>query len=189
MRRHSRNSPVRSLEIYVRKLAQVNGIEPEIAAHIFHLIYEESPNGGISDDDLESLTGYKQSDIRRILRLLGEKRIIVSRKGRHPKKDATRYFWRVDSDTINVSLLNLKKKVLEKLAIKEAYENSNTFYACPSCGDKYSFDEAFINDFKCPRCGVVLDEMTNDRALARVRTAIESLREEIERDESRIYGR
>ncbi|MCE4604548.1 MAG: hypothetical protein F7B20_06255 [Aeropyrum sp.] len=188
MKKKGKGTPVRSLEIYVRKLAEVNGIEPEIAAHIFHLIYEESPRGGISDDDLESLTGYKQSDIRRILRLLGEKRIIVSRKGRHPKREATRYFWRIDSDTINMSLLNLKRKVLEKLEIKEAHENSNTFYVCPSCGEKYSFDDAFMADFTCQKCGVVLEEMSGEDAIERLRERIGRLREEIERDESRIYG-
>ncbi|BAA81014.2 transcription factor E [Aeropyrum pernix K1] len=187
MKGKGRNRAVKSLEIYVRKLAQANGIKPEMAAHIFHLIYEETPNGGISDDDLESLTGYKQSDIRRILRLLGDKRIIVSRKGRHPRKEATRYFWRIDSDTINVSLLTLKKKVLEKLVVKEAHDSGNSYYTCPRCGSKYSFDEAFTLDFTCPRCGEVLEEADSREGLERLRRTIDALREEIARDESRIY--
>jgi len=179
--------PLRSLEIYVYLLAQKREIEPEKAVHIFRLIYEKSPSGGLSDEDLEHLTGYKQGEIRRILRLLHEARITVYKRGKHPKTEATRYYWRIDPENINVTLLNLKKRVLQKLRERLDVESTTTFYACPADGAKYTLEEAYLNDFTCPRCGMYLEQVDSTPRIEALQAAIRRLEEEIRRDEKRIF--
>ena len=183
-----KSDPLKSLETLVAKLAEINQIEPRKAIHIFRLIYEQTPKGGLSDDDLEELTGYKQSEIRRILRLLESYKIATHRRRKHPEKEVARYFWRIDSDTINIVLLNLKKKVLEKLKNRLEYEESNNFYVCPQDGTKYTVEEALTMDFTCPRCGSLLEEYDRSGALDRLKRKIAKLEEEIRRDERRIYS-
>ncbi len=187
MRKPMPGEPLRSLEIFVARLAQQRNIEPMKAVHIFRLIYEQTPKGGLSDEDLENLTGYKQSEIRRVLRMLQETRLAVYRRGKHPKTEATRYYWRIDPETINVTLLNIKKRVLEKLKARLDYEESTTFYVCPSEGRKYTIEEAFENDFVCPSCGSPLVELDKLPRIAALQEAIRSLEEEIKRDEAKIF--
>lgn len=169
------------------RLAQQKNIEPVKAVHIFRLIYEQTPKGGLSDEDLENLTGYKQSEIRRVLRMLHETRLAVYRRGKHPKTEATRYYWRIDPDTINITLLNIKKRVLDKLRARLDYEESTEFYVCPADGHKYTIEEAFENNFVCPVCGSPLVELDKTRRIEALREAIRMLEEEIRKDESKIF--
>jgi len=171
----------------VARLAQQRNIEPMKAVHIFRLIYEQTPKGGLSDEDLENLTGYRQSEIRRILRMLHETRLAAYRRGKHPKTEATRYYWRIDPDTINITLLNIKKRVLEKLRARLEYEEATTFYVCPNEGNKYTIEEAFENDFVCPICGSPLVELDKLPRITVLQEVIRRLEEEIRRDESKIF--
>ncbi len=172
----------------MRRLAETHNIDPSKAVHIFHLILSETPKGGLSDDDIESVTGYRQSEIRKILRLLEDYGIAVHRRRRHPEKEVSRYFWRVDPDNINIVLLNRKKLVLQRLKERLKYEEENTFYVCPSDGTRYTLQQALENDYICPRCGSVLEEEDRSGGISKLRSRIEALEEEIKRDERRVYG-
>ncbi len=187
MKKQVKRDPLRSLELFVGKLAEANNIEPGKAVHIFKLIYDATPNGGLSDDDIESLTGYKQSEIRKVLRLLESYNLAVHRRRRHPEKEVSRYFWRIDGDTINIVLLNLKKKVLARLKERLQYEESKSFFICPEDGSRYTFEEAFNNNFTCPLCGALVEE-DSGRGAERLRRKIDTLEEEIRRDEKKIYS-
>jgi transcription initiation factor TFIIE subunit alpha len=172
----------------VGKLAEANIIDPRKAIHIFKLIYDETPRGGLSDDDLESMTGYRQGEIRKILRMLESYGLATHKRRRHPEKDVSRYFWRVDPDTINVVLLTKKKQVLKRLKERLEYEESNRFYVCPEDGNRLTEEEALIHDYQCPRCGAPLMEEDRSEGIEKLREKIRILEEEIARDEKRIYS-
>ncbi|MCE4611504.1 MAG: transcription factor [Desulfurococcales archaeon] len=188
MKERNSSDPLKSLEAFVRKAAEADNIDPSKAVHIFHLILSESSRGGLSDDDIESMTGYKQSEIRRVLRLLEDYGIAVHRRKRHPEKEVARYFWRVDADSINIVLLNRKKMVLQKLKERLVFEEANTFYVCPHDGSRYTLEEALKHDYLCPRCGSVLEEDSRSAGVEKLREKIRRLEEEIARDERRLYG-
>ena len=179
----------RSLESYIARLAEANNIPPEKALLIFRLLARSGASRGLSDEDLEALTGYRQSEIRRILRLLYENRVISYRKGRHPKSDATRYYWSIDYESINITLVRVKKNVLSKLKMRLEFEEGNSFYVCPNDGNRYTFDEALENDFSCPRCGSILDvDYEAERIKEYLRMRITELEKEIESDENHLYS-
>lgn len=179
----------KSLEMYILRLAEANNIEPEKALLIFRLLAKGGSPKGLSDEDLEALSGYRQSEIRKILRLLYENKVINYRKGRHPRSEATRYYWSIDYESINMTLVRVKKNVLSKLRMRLEYEESNSFYVCPRCSSRYTFDEAFENDFACPRCEAILDVDSESEMIKEyLRGRIKTLEREIESDERQLYS-
>ncbi len=180
--------PMKDLEVFIRELAEKNDVDPQKAIHVFKIISDPGNTEGYSDDDIEALTGYKQAEVRKILRLLYDARIAYYRKGVHPSYGVARYFWKVDSNSINYVLLRRKKEVLEKVKQRLEYESSNEFYRCPRDGSRYTFNEAYVNDFKCTRCGSLLTLEDNSALVKALKEVVEKLKREIEEDERKIYG-
>ncbi|MEB3774351.1 MAG: transcription factor [Desulfurococcales archaeon] len=176
------------LEEMLYSLARNKGIDPDKTIHIFRLLLDSAGQKGLSDEDLEALTGYRQGEIRKVLRLFYEIHIASYRRGRHPETGATRYYWKIDLETMNINLIRRKKAVLDKLMHRLRHEESTTFYVCPNDGSRYTFDEAFENEFVCPKCGSLLEEEDNTPYIEVLREVTRRLREEIERDEKSIYS-
>ncbi|MEB3780454.1 MAG: transcription factor [Desulfurococcales archaeon] len=179
---------IRGLEMMIYRLSFKNEVDPEKAVRIFRLIASESRGRGLSDEDLESLTGYRQGEIRKILRMFYDLRIAGYRRGRHPETGATRYYWSIDSDSINVILVSRKKAVLQKLVQRLNYERENAFYVCPNDKTRYTFDEAFEYEFTCPKCGFLLEEDNNSKYIEVLENRIREIKKEIEEDEKKIYS-
>ena len=172
----------------VKKFGEKYNLDPEAVEAVVRKLIENKRDEGLSDEDLEKLTGYRQGVIRRILRMLhDELKIATYRRGRHPETKATRYFWSLDADRINVMLYNLKRLVLSKLRARLEYETSTDFYICPRCGVRYTFDEAFEYEFTCPRCGAPLEEDDKTPLITTLKAVISNLEEEIERDARQIF--
>ncbi|MDM7275985.1 MAG: transcription initiation factor IIE subunit alpha [Thermoprotei archaeon] len=186
----SRSEDVKSLERFIEKLAETSDVDAKKALHVFKLISDPGNKNGLSDEDLEELTGYKQGEIRRILRVFYDARLAYYRKGKHPKLDTTRYYWRIDGDTANSALLRRKKEVLNKLKLKLEYELNNTFYTCPKDNSRYTFSEAYgpEGEFRCPRCGALLQPEDNSQLVESLEREIKRLEEEIAEDEKKLYS-
>lgn len=168
---------------FIRLLARRRGLDPEKAVEIYKMILTRRDSKGLSDEDIVNKTGYRQSEVRKILRLFYELRLASYRRGRHPETGATRYYWYVDLTSVNNSLRWRKIQVLEKLKARLEYERSNTFYRCPTDGSRYTFDEAFEREFRCPKCDSVLEEEDNSWIIEVLEREIARLEEEIRRDE------
>ena len=172
----------------VKRFGEKYNLDPEAVEAVVRKLIENRKDEGLSDEDLEKLTGYRQGVIRRILRMLhDELKIATYRRGRHPETKATRYFWSLDADRINVMLYNLKRLVLSKLRARLEYELSTDFYICPRCRVRYTFDEAFEYEFTCPRCGAPLEEDDKTPLISTLKAVISNLEEEIERDARQIF--
>jgi len=172
-------------KVYKRSPILAN-ITPEEAALIFRILYEKAETKGLSDEELEQITGMRETQIRRILLLLLENKLVTYQRGR-TKTGETRFFWRINKSTLNLVLLSRKKNVLEKLKTRYDFEEENEIYVCPKCGARYTFPEAFEYEFVCPRCGGELeldeDREINLRILKRI---IEKLEREIKQDEAQL---
>ena len=184
---HDGGDSTESFLKYLRIVALRYKLDPDKTVEIAKRLLEEADSKGLSDENLEEITGIRQNEIRRILRVFYELKIASYRRGRHPETGATRYYWTMDPQGINVFVLNLKRRILGKLRARLEYEESTTFYRCPADGTRYTFDEAFDYDFTCPRCGSMLEEDRNDDRKAVLRARISRLEEEIERDESKLF--
>jgi transcription initiation factor TFIIE subunit alpha len=173
---------------FIDLLARKHRLNPEIALTIFQMLLQHSDKKGLSDEDIALSKGYKQSDVRRTLRLFYLNRIAKYRRGRHPETGATRFYWYIDLNNLNVILVWRKKQVLEKLKHRLEHEESNYFYRCPRDGTRYTFEEAFEYEFVCPKCGSVLEEEDNSEIKEILRSYIQRLQEEIEEDEKKLQA-
>jgi len=181
---------MKSLERLVESIANSNEVDPQKAKHVFKLVLEYSLRGGngLTDIELEELTGYKQAEIRRILRIFYDAKIITYNKSKHPELDTVRYYWKIDLDSMNMTLLKMKKAVLSKLKQRLEYEYNNEFYKCPEDGSRYTFSEAFNQEFKCPKCGAILQREDNSEIIKELNNVVKRLEEEIKRDERKVYS-
>lgn len=172
----------------VKRYGEEYKLDPAAVEAVVKRLMENEREEGLSDEDLEKLTGYRQGIIRRVLRVLHDDlKIATYRRGRHPETKATRYFWSLDADRINVMLYNLKRAVLAKLRARLDYESSTDFYICPRCRVRYTFDEAFEYEFTCPRCGASLDEDDKTPLISALERVVSNLEEEIRRDARQIF--
>lgn len=177
----------RLLEELVLKISEANDVDPALALNVFRLIAVHSEKGGLTDSELEELTGVRQIEIRRVLRLLYEARIINLNKERNPKQDVVRYAWYIDSDALNFNLIKRKKMTLEKLKARLSSESSSEWYVCPLDKTRLSLSEAFDSGFQCPRCGSPLELVRCDY-VDKLASIVGTLEEEIAEDERSLYA-
>jgi transcription initiation factor TFIIE subunit alpha len=172
----------------LEKIAVRRNLDPALTIEVVKRLMSSSDSKGLSDENLEEMIGVKQNEIRKVLRTLYELRIATYRRGRHPETGSTRYYWTIDPQAINMFILTLKKKILDKMKKKLEFEESMTFYICPVDGTRYTFEEAFDYDFTCPKCGSMLVEYDNTKIKEFLRKKIKELEEEIARDERKLFG-
>jgi len=148
-------------------------------------------NREVQDEELASMSGLHVNEVRRILYKLSEHGFVTSRRVRDRETGYYIYFWRANTEYLPQILISRKKLVLNKLIARLRYEETYVF-VCQGCrgeGERYSFDDALSNDFKCPHCGAPLSPIDNTEIVKRLRDMINAIREGLERDEKRLYNR
>jgi len=172
----------------LEKIAVRRNLDPNVMLEVTKRLMSNSDSRGLSDENLEEITGIRQNEIRKVLRTLYELKVATYRRGRHPETGSTRYYWTIDPNMINIFIYSLKKKILEKLKKKLEFEESMTFYVCPVDGTKYTFEEAFDYNFICPKCGSMLIEYDNTKVKEFLRKKIKEFEEEIAKDERKLFS-
>jgi transcription initiation factor TFIIE subunit alpha len=152
------------------------------------LEYLLGKNKEVTDEEIAEETGLKINSVRRALYLLLEHNLVGYRRVRDRNSGWYIYYWQVNVDQINAILYARKKMVLEKLKARLRYEESNEFYVCPNDGSRYTFDEAMDNDFRCPRCGEMLEYEDNTRYKEVLRKRIARIEEELRREAKLLSG-
>ncbi len=168
-------------------LKLVETLTGEIGRRVVEVLLERGEE--VSDEEIAQALNMRINDVRRALYELARYGIVSYK--RVGKRDSFwyTYRWYIDKDTLARVLLQRKKSVLRKLEDRLAYEESGVFYVCPIDGSRYSFDEAFENYFKCPRCGSDLVEVNNSSVVEYLKNLIERLQREIEEDERNLGSR
>ncbi len=179
---------INQLREFVRLLALKAETDDKMSSEVLDILLKTDPERGISDEEIEGITGYRQSDVRKVLRLLYDARLATYRRGKHPETGATRYYWYIDMRGVGLAIIRRKKAVLEKLKSRLTYESNNEFYKCPKDNTRYTFDDAFEYDFICPKCGSMLELDTNAQYIDILKKRISLLEEEIKEDETKVFG-
>ncbi|BBG24443.1 transcription factor [Sulfuracidifex tepidarius] len=144
---------------------------------VLRLLLEEGVE--MTDDEIASKLNMKVNDVRKRLYSLSEQGFVVSRRTREKEKGWYIYFWKPNLDHINEILMERKRQILNKLQSRLEYESSNTFYICSRDMNRYSFEEAFENEFKCPRCGTPLEYYDSDKVKQFLSEKIKAIEKEI----------
>ncbi len=159
----------------------------EVGEKIVLLLLESKE--ALSDEEIAEKLGLRINDVRKALYDLVKLGFVTYRRVTRRESYWHTYKWFTDEMMIAQAVLRRKKEALKRLERRLEYERENVFYMCPLDGSRYSFDEAFENYFKCPRCGSDLMEVDNRKVVEELEKLVERLRREIENDEKILSSR
>jgi len=133
--------------------------------------------GEATDEQLSQALGVDVNSIRRLLNELYESRLVRYRRVRDVEQGWYLYYWRITDEEPSRILEERRKRALEVLRRRLEYEESSSFFQCPECGRKYTFDEIADYMFRCPECGAILDAVDNSMTVEKLKEAIRKLRD------------
>lgn len=143
-------------------------------------------NKELTDSEIVSETGINEQEVRRVLYELHSLGIVAYRKKQSPEDGRFIYTWFIDRGRLNQVLLQRKKETLNKLKARLNFESNNTFFVCDVDNVRLTFDEAFENDFKCPKCEADLRPEDNTAIKEFLKKMIAKLEEEISNEEKEL---
>jgi len=133
-----------------------------------------------TDDELSAKTGVRLNVVRKILYRLYDFSLVTCERLRDEKTGWFIFYWKLQPDQVEGFIQNQKRKVLEKLQARLAYEENHDFYYCftPTCG-RLIFEEALELVFRCPKCGKPLQHFDNSKIIAVLKNKVETLQKEL----------
>jgi len=137
-------------------------------------------NDEVTDDEVAVKIGVKPNDVRRILYKFIDSSLVTVRRFRDEKTGWYTFKWRLQPDQLEGFILNLKRRVLEKLNQRLEYERTHDFYHCiqPDC-PRITFEEAMDFAFSCPNCGRPLQHVDNSEVIDAILGKIGELTKEL----------
>lgn len=135
--------------------------------------------GEATDEEIARQARLSINTTRRILYKLADARLVTSRAVKDTARGWITHFWHISSENLHPIIELRKKKVLEKLQKRLAYETSDSFFYCgtPGC-PRYTFSQAIENRFECPICKNPLKQFDNSRIIKVLRYLIKVLSED-----------
>jgi transcription initiation factor TFIIE subunit alpha len=132
----------------LQKVAEAFGGEE--AVQIVNVLKQ---TGETTDDVIAEQTEIRLNTVRKILYKLYDHSLVGLRRSRDKNTGWFIFHWRLQLDQLAGFILNQKRRVLEKLETRLAYEGNHDFYYCFTEGCKrVTFEEAMELVFRCPTC-------------------------------------
>ncbi|MEM0152783.1 MAG: hypothetical protein QXJ56_07480 [Ignisphaera sp.] len=131
--------------------------------------------GGKSDEELAQELNVRVNDVRKLLYELSKQGFVAYTRMTKGDSRWYSYYWYTDMDMLKQSINRRMNEIRRVLNERLAYEESQTFYMCPNDLSRYTFDEAFENNFRCIHCGSELIEIDNSRTVQYLKRLIEAL--------------
>ena len=100
-------------------------------------------------------------EIRTTLYRLVNYNIVSSIRKKDKKKGWYIYYWTLNTDQIKYLFKDLKVKKLEKLKERLEREKTSLFFVCENKCIRLNFDQATEFEFKCPECGLLMNQENN----------------------------
>jgi len=89
------------------------------------------------------------------------------------------YYWTFKDKSIRQLTINLKKQRIEKLYERLRRESGENFFMCENKCMRLSFDQATDFHYKCPECGMLMEQQDNKEVIGRIQDEIENLEKEL----------
>ena len=136
--------------------------------------------GETTDDEIAAQTEIRLNTVRKILYKLYDHSLVGLRRSRDKNTGWFIFHWRLQLDQLAGFILNQKRRVLEKLETRLAYERTHDFYYCSTEGCKrVTFEEAMELVFRCPTCNKMLMHFDNSKLKTALMERVEALRKEL----------
>ncbi len=145
----------------------------EDAVKVVKVLLNESE---MSDELIAERTGMRLNQVRRILYDLLDKHVVSYRREVDEERGYFLYSWSLNKEGLREIVKERKKLVLNRLRERLQFEEQKVFFICPSgCGDRIPFERAMDQQFKCLRCGAILQSFDNQKMIEKLRATIETL--------------
>mgnify|MGYP001772851337 CR=1 FL=1 len=156
----------------------VEALAGESGRRIIELLLNSQ--SGKSDEEIAQELNLRVNDVRRLLYELSRYGFVAYIRMTRGDSRWYNYYWYTDKNMLKQGIDKRISEVMRILNERLAYEESQTFYICPNDMARYTFDEAFENNFRCIQCGSELVEVDNTKVIQYLRSLIKAL--------STIYG-
>ena len=140
----------------------INYVIKEVAGEIaIELVSYLKNKKNISEFKIADVLKKDIKEIRRTLYLLVNHNVVSSIRKKDKKKGWYIYYWTLNTDQIKYLFKNLKVKKVEKLKERLEREKSSLFFVCENKCIRLNFDQAIEFEFKCPECGLLMNQENN----------------------------
>ncbi|MFC1723445.1 hypothetical protein ACFL0V_04880 [Nanoarchaeota archaeon] len=116
--------------------------------------------------------------VRNMLYRLYHANLVSFTRRKDKKKGWYIYYWTFKIKQVKYVAMNLKKKRLERLKDRLSREKDSSFYICPSECMRLDFDSAINFEFKCPECGSLMEQESNQTKIDEIEKEIKDLETE-----------
>ncbi len=132
----------------------------------------------LSEDKIATQLNVETSEVRKILQILFKHGLVsVEREVIDPDRGRYETRWYIDSESINRMLRSRIKNVLNILEHVLKSISNEAYYYCPTCFRRYTVDEAYDYDFKCPRDDAYLVQSDQYREVEALMNIIKKLKD------------
>lgn len=117
--------------------------------------------------------------IRNMLYKLYDNNLVTFVRKKDKKKGWYIYYWTFEPKKIKHLIHMLNQKRLAKLKDRLERETQGIFYECPNKCIRLDFDQAFNFNFKCPECGQLINQESNEAKIKDIKKEILWLEKEV----------
>ncbi|PIN99729.1 hypothetical protein COT72_04815 [archaeon CG10_big_fil_rev_8_21_14_0_10_43_11] len=110
-----------------------------------------------SEYEIADDTHININQLRSILYKFYSKNLVNYHRIRDANKGWYIYHWKFFPEKLIETILREKESVLSEIEEKQEQNSDVQYYACPSCAEKYPFEEAFNMNFMCENCRSTLN--------------------------------
>ncbi len=144
------------IKIYLNLIERIVGFEydnPELGKIAVKMTLLLLRRGDVlSEDKIATQLNIETSEIRKVLQVLFKHGLISVEKGViDPERGRYETRWLLSIDDIRRILRNRVRHVLEIFQNVLNDASTEAYYYCPTCFRRYTVDEAYDYEFRCPR--------------------------------------
>ncbi len=132
----------------------------------------------ISDFKIAEKTSTDIHQIRNILYRLYNHNLVSYYRKKDRQKGWYISYWTFNKKRIKDLMGTVKREKYEKFSerLKIEEENKDNFYLCPNACIRINFERATEVDFRCPECGTILTNQSNDKTIDFLRGQIKEMK-------------
>ena len=119
--------------------------------------------------------------VRQILYKLLEDNSVVFLRRKDKEKGWYICYWSMNDEEIPYITRKIKTTKLNKLKKRLNQEITEEFFMCKNACTRMNFDNAFELNFKCPDCGEIMNQQSNERTVEFLQNRIKELEIEVEK--------
>lgn len=122
--------------------------------------------------------------IRKTLYLLQENNLVSSMRKKDKKKGWYIYYWTFNEKQAELLMGKMKQKRISNLKKRLEQETETNYFTCARKCIRMTFERAMENNFTCPECGKILEEVDNSKQITVIKKELELLEESKEEAEA-----